>query len=72
MSTPIDSPWMTVKEAAAYMKRHPKTVLHLLHTEQLLGNQPSGRNGEWRIHRDDADTYLRTPAPRKRRILRSA
>lgn len=64
------SPWMTVKEAAEYLRRHPQTVLHLLHTQQLRGFQSSGRNGAWRIHRDDADTYMRTPARRRR--LRSA
>lgn len=65
------SPWMTVKEAAGYMKRHPQTVLHLLHTEQLRGFQSSGRNGAWRIHREDADAFMRQP-PAGRRRLRSA
>lgn len=63
------SPWMTVKECADYLRRHPQTVLHLLHTEQLVGYQTTAK-GSWRIHRDDADIYLRTPAPRRR--LRTA
>ncbi|QOH55219.1 helix-turn-helix domain-containing protein [Rhodococcus rhodochrous] len=65
------TPWMTVKEAAAYIKRHPQTVLHLLHTEQIVGFQASGRNGEWRIHRDDLDNYLRRPAAASKRRLKS-
>lgn len=67
-SAASDTPWLTVSEAAAYLKRHPQTVLHLLHTEQLKGFQASGRNGSWRIHRDDADTYMRQPAPKRRRL----
>lgn len=75
MTTPAptvnESPWLTVKEAAAYIKRHPQTMLHLLHTEQIVGFQASGRHGEWRIHRDDLDNYLRRPASRSKRQLRS-
>ncbi|NKR75833.1 helix-turn-helix domain-containing protein [Rhodococcus hoagii] len=66
------SPWMTVKEAGEYMRRHPQTVLHLLHTEQLVGFQAAGRNGSWRIHRDDIDEFMRNPKARKRRRLRTA
>lgn len=65
------SPWMTVREAAEYLRKHPQTVIRLLHTEQLKGFQSSGRNGTWRVHRDDADAYLRNPPHTKRR-LRSA
>ncbi|MBM4640477.1 helix-turn-helix domain-containing protein [Rhodococcus hoagii] len=61
------SPWMTVKETADYMRRHPQTVLHLLHTEQLEGFQPAGRNGSWRIHRDDIDKYMRGEGPKPKR-----
>ncbi|MBM4726050.1 helix-turn-helix domain-containing protein [Rhodococcus hoagii] len=61
------SPWLTLKEAAAYMRRHPQTVLHLLHTEQLRGAQPSGRNGSWSIHRDDIDKYMRGEGPKPKR-----
>lgn len=63
---------MNVKKTGEYMDRHPKTVLHLLHTGQLVGFQASGRNGTWRIHRDDIDQFMRNPQPRKRRRLRTA
>lgn len=64
----IASPWMTVNETAEYMRRHPKTVLKFLADEQveegtgLVGYQKTSPNGVWRIHRDDADAFLRKPA----------
>lgn len=66
------SPWMTVKETGEYMRRHPQTVLHLLHTEQLRGSQPAGRNGSWHIHRDDVDDFIRNAKPKRKRRLKSA
>lgn len=61
------SPWMTVNETAEYIRRHPKTVLGYLADEQvragtgLVGYQRTAPNGVWRIHRDDADAFLRKP-----------
>ena len=70
---PLETPWMTVDEAAAYLRRHPKTVLRMLHDSRLRGYQVTEPNGTWRIHRDDADQFMRTPAKRARRPrLRSA
>ena len=62
--------WMTVKEAAEYLRIHPKTVLRLLASEQitagtgLVGYQVTTPNGTWRIHRDDADAYQRRSTSR--------
>ncbi|TSD50470.1 helix-turn-helix domain-containing protein [Rhodococcus sp. KBS0724] len=59
--------WMTVKEAADYLRIHQKTVLRLLASEQitagtgLVGYQVTTPNGTWRIHRDDADRFQRRP-----------
>ncbi|MDV6272438.1 helix-turn-helix domain-containing protein [Rhodococcus erythropolis] len=67
--TEIPSPWLTVNETAEYVRRHPKTVLKWLSDEQakpgsgLVGFQKTAPNGVWRIHRDDADAFLRRPAP---------
>ncbi|MGX4707655.1 helix-turn-helix domain-containing protein (plasmid) [Rhodococcus sp. DMF-1] len=67
-TTEMTSPWMTVKQAAAYLGMHPNTVLHhLKDTKQLRGYQPSGKDGVWRIHRSDVDEFIRTPPPRRRR-----
>ncbi|WP_072713752.1 helix-turn-helix domain-containing protein, partial [Rhodococcus rhodnii] len=63
MSKCDDSPWMTVAEAAAYMRRHPKTVLRMLYDGELAGYQATEPNGRWRIHRDDADNALRGHRP---------
>ncbi|OQM82079.1 MULTISPECIES: helix-turn-helix domain-containing protein [unclassified Rhodococcus (in: high G+C Gram-positive bacteria)] len=63
MSAIIESPWMDVNEAAAYMRRHPVTVRKDLESERLLGYQRKAPNGHWRIHRDDCDRFLRGERP---------
>lgn len=52
MSENIETPWMNVSEAAAYMRRHPVTVR----------KDRKASNGHWRIHRDDCDRFLRRRA----------
>ena len=61
---PLETPWMTVDEATAYIRRHPKTVLRILDDSRLRGYQVTEPNGTWRIHRDDADQFMRNPAQR--------
>ncbi|AUM16488.1 MULTISPECIES: helix-turn-helix domain-containing protein [Rhodococcus] len=67
MSAPqITSPWMTVDEAAEYLRCSVKTIRRALDDKRLIGYQ-STRKGTWRIHRDDVDEFVRTPASRRRR-----
>ena len=54
MTENIESPWMDVNEAAAYMRRHPVTVRKDLESERLLGYQRKAPNGHWRIPRPEA------------------
>lgn len=72
------SPWMTVKEAAVYSRRHYQTVLHALQDEELAGFQDEnaktgGRRGcRWKVHRTDVDRWMQGLAPRKATRLRTA
>lgn len=64
------SPWMSVKEAAAYARRHPKTIaaaLRLYRNSQarkgLRGAQPNGPNSAWAIRRADVDRWCAGETP---------
>lgn len=68
----VTTPWMTVKEAAAYSRRHEKTVRTALHEyvssrgrRGLRGSQPAA-NCTWRLRREDVDAWLAGEAPRHR------
>lgn len=72
-----DSPWLTVRETAAYSRRHKDTVLRALRECQRNGGR-SGLKGlqqrantTYRIHRDDVDRWMRGDAP-ARGLRRSA
>lgn len=72
MPTDIDSPWLTIAEAARYGKRHEDTISAACRNGSLRANQPR-RKGKWLIHRDDLDAWIRgeiapaTPAKATRR-----
>jgi excisionase family DNA binding protein len=57
MNTPV-GPWLTVKQAAARAQRGERTVLAALADESLRGHRP-GERGNWRIHLDDLDAWVR-------------
>lgn len=59
--------WMSLAETADYLRLHRKTVERLLRDKVLVGYQPNGTGACWRVHRDDADAYVRGERPRKRR-----
>lgn len=61
-----EAAWMTVPETAEYLRLHQKTVLRLLRKRLLVGHQPNGAGACWRVHRDDADAYVRGDRPKKR------
>ncbi|WIB76786.1 helix-turn-helix domain-containing protein [Curtobacterium sp. MCPF17_002] len=48
---------LTVREAAAYTKRHPETIGNACRGGELRGFQPK-KNAPWRIRREDLDTWL--------------
>ena len=54
----METPWLTVPEAAAYAKRHTQTIKNALRDGSLRGSQTQ-RNGKWLVHRDDLDAWLR-------------
>jgi hypothetical protein len=64
-----DSPWMTTQETAGYARVHENTVYRALKacvssggSRGLRGYQ-RGSDSPWRIHRDDADRWLRGESP---------
>lgn len=67
-----ESRWMTVKEIAAYCRRHPKTIERALREYQLSrgrrglrGAQPAP-NCQYRITREDADRWMAGETPKRR------
>lgn len=67
-----ETPWMTVKETAAYTKRHPKTVERALREYQLshgrrgLRGVQAAPNCQYRITRDDAERWMTGETPKRR------
>ena len=66
-ATAAVSPWMDTAQTAAYLKLSRKTVERLLRKRLLVGHQPNGVGACWRVHRDDADAYVRGERPKTRR-----
>lgn len=70
------TPWMTVREAATYSRRHYKTVLRALQeyargvtNHRALAGFQADANCMWSVHRDDVDRWVRRmPPTRARRI----
>ncbi|MFH5231929.1 helix-turn-helix domain-containing protein [Antrihabitans spumae] len=65
----VQSPWMTVPEAAQYARCGHGLVYEACRTGELKANQAgqhAGRRGKWRIHRDAIDEWLGSPATTKR------
>ncbi|WP_167166837.1 helix-turn-helix domain-containing protein [Saccharomonospora amisosensis] len=58
----MDSPWLTVDEAATRSRRHNKTVLRALRRGELRGHQARA-NGRWLIHVEDLDLWVRGERP---------
>lgn len=56
----IQSPWMTVPEAARYARSGRNRVYDACRTGELTARQ-SGRGGTWLIHRDAIDAWLAVP-----------
>lgn len=60
-----DTPWLTVKDAAARARCGRASILAALADESLRGHRPPAKNpgepqrGRWRIHVDDLDAWLR-------------
>lgn len=74
IAAPIESPWLTPKQVAAYSRRSRTQVHTALRARELVGYQ-SKPNGSWTIHRDDVDAWIKgeiapaqpTPVTRARR-----
>lgn len=57
MSAPA-SPWLTVKEAAAYARSNTKAIREALASEELVGEQKVPR-GKWRTRPEYLDAWIR-------------
>lgn len=53
-----DSPWLDTKGAAARSRYSVNTVKRALASEELRGYR-RGEHGDWRIHVDDLDAWVR-------------
>lgn len=52
-----ESPWLTIAEAAAYLKVNPKTASAWALSGRIPAARIGGR-GPWRIHKHRLDEYL--------------
>jgi len=56
--TSTQTPWLTQSEAADYARRSVGYINKALRDGSLRGSQTK-RGGDWRIHRDDLDAWIR-------------
>lgn len=54
--TQIDTPILTVKDAAAMLRVHPCTIYRLVRDRQLPGFRIGG---DWRFHREQLKEWIR-------------
>lgn len=52
----MDSPVMTIEEAAEYLKAHPQTIYKMVREGRV---QAAKVGREWRIHKETLDNYLK-------------
>jgi excisionase family DNA binding protein len=57
METNTVSPWLTVREAAEYLKLKPRTLRNYI-SRGLLPIRRSAETNTARLHRDDLDNWL--------------
>jgi hypothetical protein len=56
---PIDTPWLDLKEAAAYVRRSPKYWSKLTLAGKTPGiKQGKGKTAEWRFNRAALDKFI--------------
>lgn len=55
---PVETPWLKIKEAAAYSRKSKSLISDALRCGELRGNQTKA-NGTWLVHRDDLDAWIR-------------
>lgn len=70
------TPWLTVAEAAARSRHHPKTVYALLRQYEATGGRKGLRGyrpmGRWIVDVADVDAWIKGEKYGRRRTLRSA
>lgn len=54
----IESPWLVVSEAASYSRNDTAVIYGALASGELVGHR-RGKRGQWRIHREDLDAWIR-------------
>lgn len=50
--------YLTVKEAAKYLKKHPATVRRLIHSRKLKAQKIAGKYGVYLIDRSDLLEFM--------------
>ena len=64
-SSSIATPWLSLKEAAAYLKIEPRTLAFWTRNGMIRGYRLSGtRRITWRFLQSDLDEHLRLTASR--------
>jgi excisionase family DNA binding protein len=56
---------LTVQEAAAYAKRHPRTIADACRAGELKGVQRK-KGASWRMRREDLDVWMGVRGPERR------
>lgn len=60
----VETPWLTTKEAAEYLRRSPRTLAALrLEKRGPPWHQPAGAGGNVVYHRDELDAWQREAPP---------
>jgi excisionase family DNA binding protein len=59
-----DERYLTVEQAAERLQAHPETIRRLLRAGRLIGSQPLGRRGGWRIAESQIVGLLMRPVGR--------
>ncbi len=63
MTSPIQSIWLTTKEAADYLRIAPKTLYNLRHNGTSLGSR-SGKKGKLLFSTVELDAYIKGHSPK--------
>lgn len=64
----VESPWLTVTEAAKYARCGKSSIYQACRTGALKATQVgTPRSGTWVIHRDAVDRWLGAPTPARTR-----
>lgn len=55
----VTSPWLTISEAAEYLRTTPGAIRKRISRKQLKAHRPEG--SQWILHKDDLDAFATGP-----------